>query len=295
MSRCQFIEDHCDAWSIKRLCHVLNVPRSSFYKWRTGRAGRAARAAADAALAETIGRIHQQWSGTWGSPRITAELREQHGMVINEKKVARVIRAFGIVGLWLRRRATTTIPDPQASMIPDLFGRDFTADAPNTKYMGDITYLPYGDGQFLYLATVIDCHSRRIAGWSIADHMRTDLVTDALKAAAALRGSLHGAIFHSDHGAQYASAQYADMCRSLGVTRSMGAVGTSADNAACESFHASLKRETLQHRHRWDTADQARTEVSNWLHRYNTHRRHSANGQLSPKTYEHAYTLALAA
>lgn len=216
-------------------------------------------------------------------------------MVINEKKVARVMRAFGIVGLRLRRRATTTIPDPQAWQIPDLFGRDFTAAAPNTKYMGDITYLPYGDGQFLYLASVIDCHSRRIAGWSIADHMRTDLIADALKAAAALRGSLHGAIFHSDHGAQYTSAQYADLCRTLGVTRSMGTVGTSADNAACESFHASLKRETLQHRRRWDTADHARAEVFSWLVRYNSRRRHSANGQLSPIAYEHSYTLALAA
>lgn len=295
VSRCQFIEDHGDAWSIQRLCHVLNVARSSFYKWRAGRAGRARRAAADAALAETITAIHAEWSGTWGSPRITAELREQHGMVINEKKVARVIRRFGIVGLRLRRRAITTIPDPEASTIPDLFGRDFTADAPNTKYMGDITYLPYGDGQFLYLATVIDCHSRRVAGWSIADHMRTDLVTDALQAAAALRGSLHGAIFHSDHGAQYTSAHYADLCRTLGVARSMGSVGTSADNAACESFHASLKRETLQHRRRWDTADQARTEVLDWLESYNTRRRHSANGQLSPTNYEHSYTLGLAA
>lgn len=274
---------------------MLNVARSSFYKWRAGRAGRASRAAADAALAETIRAIHDEWSGTWGSPRITVELREQHGMVINTKKVARVIRRFGIVGLRLRRRATTTIPDPQASTIPDLFGRDFSAETPNTKYMGDITYLPYGDGQFLYLATVIDCHSRRVAGWSIADHMRTELVEDALSDAAALRTSLDGAIFHSDHGAQYVSAQYAQLCRTLGVTRSMGTIGTSADNAACESFHASLKRETLQHRRRWDTADQARTEVTHWLQRYNTHRRHSANGQLSPTTYEHAYTLALAA
>lgn len=274
---------------------MLNVPRSSFYKWRLGRAGRVARAAADAALAETIRGIHQEWSGTWGSPRITAELREQHGMVINEKKVARVMRAFGIVGLRLRRRATTTIPDPEASKIPDLFNRDFTADAPNTKYMGDITYLPYGDGQFLYLASVIDCHSRRVAGWSIAEHMRTDLVEDALKGAAALRGSLDGVIFHSDHGAQYGSAQYAQLCQTLGVTRSMGAIGTSADNAACESFHASLKRETLQRRSRWDTADQARAEVADWLMRYNSRRRHSANGQLSPIAYEHSYTLALAA
>lgn len=295
MSRFQFIETHHRAHGVKRLCLVLEVARSSFYKWRAAREAHAARKLADEQLAELIRAVHAASGGTYGAPRITAELRQAHGMAINEKRVARVMREFEITGFRLRRRKSTTIPDPEASKIPDLLRRDFTADAPNRKYMGDITYLPVGDGQFLYLATVIDCHSRRVAGYSIAEHMRTDLVADALKAAAALRGSLTGAIFHSDHGAQYASADYAALCRQLGVTRSMGAVGTSADNAACESFHASLKRETLQHRRGWNDAATCRREVFAWLMRYNSHRRHSANGQLSPIAYEDLTTLALAA
>jgi transposase InsO family protein len=112
------------------------------------------------------------------------------------------MRKFGIAGLRLRKRQVTTVPEPSATPVPDLFRRDFTASAPNTKYVGDITYLPSGDGEFLYLATVIDCFSRRLVGWSVADHMRTSLVADALRAAAATRGSLAGAVFHSDHGAQ---------------------------------------------------------------------------------------------
>ena len=151
------------------------------------------------------------------------------------------MRRNEIVGLRLRRRVTTTVSEPSDTPVPDLFLRDFTAQEPNTKYVGDITYLPVGDGEFLYLATVVDCFSRRLAGWSIADHMRTELVADALKAAAATRGSLAGAVFHTDHGAQYTSREFAALCAELGVTQSMGAVGTSADNAAAESFNATLR------------------------------------------------------
>ncbi len=135
-------------------------------------------------------------------------------------------------------------------------------------------------------------------GWSIADHMRTDLVLDALRMAASTRGGLDGAVFHSDHGAQYGSRAFAALCDQLGVTRSMGAVGTSADNAACESFHASLKRETLQGRRDYGDATTCRGTVFAWLTRYNTRRRHSANGHLSPNEYErrhHAAKLTLAA
>ncbi|WP_432021357.1 transposase, partial [Streptomyces sp. 1222.5] len=138
----------------------------------------------------------------------------------------------------------------------------------------------------------------RVVGWSIADHMRTDLVTDALRMAARNRGGLDGSLFHSDHGAQYGSRAFADLCTQLGVTRSMGAVGTSADNAACESFHASLKRETLQGAHHYGDATTCRMTVFAWLTRYNTRRRHSANGYLSPNEYErrhHAAKLTLAA
>ncbi|ELS50585.1 putative transposase [Streptomyces viridochromogenes Tue57] len=143
--------------------------------------------------------MHAEWDGTYGRPRLTAELRDG-GERVNHKRVGRVMRKFGIAGLRLRQRVTTTLPEPSATPVPDLFRRDFTASMPNTKYVGDITYLSVSDGEFLYLATVIDCFSRRLVGWSIADHMRTELVTDALRAAARRRGSLAGAVFHSDHG-----------------------------------------------------------------------------------------------
>lgn len=296
MSRFQFVEDHREAFEVKRLCQVLGIQRSSYYKWRARAATRAERHEADAVLAARIQRVHAESDGTYGAPRVTAELRDG-GLAVNEKRVARVMRKFGIVGTHLRRKVRTTVPEPPAPPMPDLFGRDFSAPAPNLKYMGDITYLPVGDGEFLYLATVLDCFSRCVVGWSIADHMRTSLVADTLTMAAATRGILRGAVFHSDHGAQYGSRQFSYLCAELGVTQSMGAVGTSADNAACESFHASLKRELLKDARHWPGAQACRAAVFRWLNRYNTWRRHSANGQVSPVTYEQqqSATLALAA
>ena len=203
MSRFQFVDDHCDTVPVKWLCQILEVSRSGFYRWRTSAPSRAARARADEELAARIRAIHADSDGTYGAPRITAELRET-GIEVNHKRVERVMREHGIVGVHLRKPVRTTVPDPDAAMVPDLIRRDFTASAPNTRYVGDITYLPVGDGEFLYLATVLDLSSRRLAGWSIADHMRTELVADALRAAAACRGAagLDGSIFHSDNGAQ---------------------------------------------------------------------------------------------
>ncbi|MFE5098170.1 IS3 family transposase, partial [Streptomyces sp. NPDC056638] len=152
----------------------------------------------------------------------------------------------------------------------------------------DITYLPLSGGTFRYLATVIDLASRRLAGWAIADHMRAGLVIDALHAAERTRGNLTGAIFHSDHGAQYCSWAFADACREAGVTQSMSAVGSSADNALAESFNATCKRETLQGRRAWDTEHEAHLDLFRWLHRYNTVRRHSRLGHRSPIAYERA-------
>lgn len=288
-----FVEDYRDAYGVKRLCLVLGVNRSSYYKWRAGAEARAARERADQELAEHIRVVHAESGGAHGSPRVTAELRET-GTVVNEKKVARVMRKFAIAGIRLRRKVRTTVPEPAATPVADLFDRDFTAPEPGRKYMGDITYLPVGDGRFLSLATVLDCFSRRVVGYSIAEHMRTELVADALRMARDVRGSLKGALFHSDHRAQYTSKEFAALCKQLGVIQSMGAIGTSADNAACESFHASLKRETLQGEHRYDGARSARLTVFRWLTRYNTRRRHSANGQLSPVDYEHRYRQASA-
>ncbi len=291
MTRFQFVADHRDAFEVKRLCQTVEVSRSSFYAWEAAAPARAARAAADAELAERIRTVHAA-DRAYGAPRVTAELNDgaPPGERVNRKRVARVMAANDIAGIRLRRRVRTTIPEPADQVVPDLVERDFTADAPNRVYVGDITYLPCAGGQTLYLATVIDCFSRRLVGWSIADHMRTELVADALTAAAGERGSLTGAIFHSDHGAQYTSRAYADLCSRLGVTRSMGAVGSSADNALAESFNATLKRETLAGAPGWDNPAAARRAVFAWITRYNTRRRHSTCGQVSPLTYETSYT-----
>jgi transposase InsO family protein len=304
VTRFQFVADHSPRFGVKRLCRVLGIARSSFYHWKATAAARAARQAADAALAARIRAVHAAFDGTYGVPRITAELRDpdsRHGgEPVNHKRVARVMRRIGLAGLRLRRRTRTTIPDPNAAKAPDLIGRDFTAAAPNRRYVGDITYLPVGERGFLYLATVIDLHSRRLAGWAIADHMRTELVLDALNAAQRTRGSLHGAILHTDHGAQYTSKAFAAACAAAGVLQSMSAVGSSADNALAESFNATFKRETLQGRRAFTDEREARLTAFRWLNRYNTVRRHSRLGHRSPITYENSIrttstTLAAAA
>lgn len=177
MNRFQRVADLQRRCGVKRLCSILGVRRSSFYYWRRTAADRAVRQAADAKLADRIRAVHQESDGTYGAPRITAELRETRGEAVNHKRVARIMRASGIEGVRLRRRHRTTVPDPAAVKAPDLIGRDFSAEKTNTKYVGDITYLPIEGGKFCYLATVIDLASRRLAGWAIADHMRAGLVT----------------------------------------------------------------------------------------------------------------------
>jgi len=202
------------------------------------------------------------------------------------------MRRHRIRGPRLRRRVQTTIPDPAAVKTPDLIRRDFTAPAVNQRYVGAITYLPVGERGFLYLATVIDLHSRPLAGWATADHMRTSLVTDALTAAQRTRGSLNGAIFHSDHGAQYTSKDFAAACRIAGIRQSMSAVGSSADNALAESFNATFKRETLQGRRAFTDERDTRLTSFRWLHRYNTVRCHSRLGQQSPINYANSIRTA---
>ncbi|MGI5130658.1 IS3 family transposase [Pseudonocardia sp. CA-107938] len=294
VSRFQFVAEHSTTsrpgWSVKRLCALVEIERSSFYAWKAAAPTRAARAAADAALAARIRTVHDA-DTTCGRPRITAELNDgaPPQRRVNHKRVARVMREHGIHGYRRRRTVRTTIPEPADTTVPDLLSREFTAAVPNRVYVGDITYLPLADGHNLYLATVIDCFSRRLVGWAIADHMRTDLVADALHAAAATRGSLAGAIFHSDHGSVYTSRAYAQLCDQLGVTQSMGAVGSSADNALAESFNATVKREVLQDTRTWPDATTCRRELFRWLTRYNTRRRHSWCRYQTPNAYENAY------
>lgn len=294
MSRFQFVVDHQNAYGVKRLCQVLEVNRASFYAWLAAAPTRAQRMVADQALAARVRQVHEG-DRAYGAPRITAELNDgvPDGQRVNHKRVARVMRQVGVAGIRLRRRVRTTIPEPADQKVPDLLRRDFTAPAPNCRYVGDITYLPLADGTNLYLATVIDCHSRRLVGWAVADHMRTELIEDALKDAQRTRGSLAGAIFHSDHGSQYTSKDFAKLCTRLGVTQSMGAVGTSADNALAEAFNATLKRELLAGAATWPDAPTCRRAVFRWVTRYNTRRRHSYCGNLSPNTYENRYATTL--
>lgn len=298
MSRFQFVADNSATFEVKRLCELVEIERSSFYAWLKAAPARHQRARADAELAARIRTVHGE-DNTQGAPRITAELNDgaPAGGRVNHKRVARVMRLAGIRGYVKKRRVRTTIPEPSGQKYPDLLQRDFTAEAPNRRYVGDITYLPLADGTNLYLATVIDCYSRRLVGWAVADHMRTGLVEDALKAAAATRGSLTGAIFHSDHGSVYSSKAYANLCLRLGVTQSMGAVGSSADNALAESFNATMKREVLQDAACWPDETTCRRQVFKWLVRYNTRRRHTWCSYQSPTTYEarRAATLPTAA
>ena len=200
MSRFQFVADHRNAFEVKWLCAVMEIARSSFYAWCAAAENRAARVAADQALQSRIRAVHDE-DNAYGAPRITAELNDgaPEDERVNHKRVARVMRGAGIVGYRRKRRVKTTVPDPANQKVPDLLGRDFTAPSLNTTYVGDITYLPLATGGNLYLATVIDCYSRRVAGWAIAEHMRTELVEDALIAADALRGGLAGAVFHTDY------------------------------------------------------------------------------------------------
>ncbi|MFD4948650.1 IS3 family transposase, partial [Streptomyces sp. NPDC058409] len=183
MNRCQFVDDHQRRFGVKRLCDILGIARSSFYYWRRTTPDRAARQAADDRLAAHIRKVHEDSDGTYGAPRITAELRDEGGQAVNHKRVARIMRTIGLEGVRLSRRHRTTITGPAAVKAPDLICRDFTATDVNTKYVGDITYPSVGGGKFCYLATVIDLCSRRLAGWAIADHMRAELVIDALAAA----------------------------------------------------------------------------------------------------------------
>ena len=291
MNRFQFVKDHKDAWSVKRLCQVIEIGRSSFYAWLAAAPGRAARATADAVLAARIRVLQDPAQGgdrAYGAPRVTAELNEGAAPEarVNHKRVARVMREHKLAGIRLRKRVKTTIPDQSGRRFPDLLGRDFSVGEPGRRYVGDITYLPIADGSTLYFASCIDLGSRKLAGWAMADHMRTELVADALKATWRDRGCLAGAVFHSDHGSVYTSKSYTQLCEDLGVIQSMGAIGSSADNALAESFNATLKRELLNAAPAFPDAPTAYRAVFRWANRYNTRRRHSAIGNITPNAYE---------
>ena len=232
--------------------------RAAFYARRTGKLG--PRAVHDAELTSQITEAHAKSRGTYGAPRIHAALKRE-GALCGRRRVARLMRAAGLEGRHRRRRHLTTVPDPRAASRPDLLVRDFAPDPDglDTRWCGDITYVPTEEG-WLYLATVIDIASRRVIGWATADHLRTDLVADALTAACRQRCPARPVIFHSDRGCQYTSHQFATLATEFGVRLSVGRTGQCWDNALAESFFATIKRELLDTR-TWPSRAAARTAI----------------------------------
>jgi len=296
VNRFRFVDDHRDFYGVKRLCEVLKINRSSYYAWKSAAPARRRRLVADAVLGAQIKTTFNAENGCYGAKRVTATINSSDGnsaggvvvQRVNHKRTARLMRQMGLFGYTKKRRVKTTVSAKRVPMFPDLLKRRFTAAKPNTVYVGDITYLPIADGSNMYLATVIDCYSRQLTGFAIADHMRTELVEEALTMARKVRGDLNGAIFHSDRGSVYTSEQYRRLCEQFGVTQSMGAIGTSADNSLAESFNASLKREVLQDEPVFPSQLVCRRDVFRWCTRYNTKRLHSWCGYRSPNAFEAA-------
>jgi len=270
-------------FTVSRMARLLEVSRSGFYAWLTRvpspRALRAER------IEAKIAWFHGESDEVFGSPRILVDLRED-GEIISRKTVATAMRRLGLRGVCPKRWRTTTIVDYADAYPPDAANRTWDSGLLNHIWVGDITYLRTWQG-WLYLATVIDAHSRRVIGWAIDEHMRADLVEQALQMAITLRGELPAkVVFHADRGTQYASEQIATFAAANGITRSMGRTGVCWDNAMAESFFATLKTE-FYYRRVWPTKSRARREVGAWIEdRYNRRRRHSAIGQISPVTFE---------
>jgi len=270
--------------NVKRACELLEVSRSAYYQQKSGALSHRERL--DVLLTDKITQLHAISKGTYGAPRIHADLSDA-GMRHGRKRVARLMRAAGLAGKSPRRWRVTTIPDPNAGKRPDLIDRDFTTDpaAIDTRWCGDITYINTWQG-WLYLATVIDLASRRVVGWAVADHLKTDLVDAALTDAVARRRPQPGLVFHSDRGTQYVSAQHARLAHRHGIRLSVGRRGQCWDNAVAESFFATIKTELL-HRQPWPTRKAARQAIFEYVEGwYNTRRRHSTLGHLSPAAYE---------
>jgi putative transposase len=269
--------------SIKTMCRVLEVSRSGFHAW--ARRTPSARALEDERLTERIREIHLANRRVYGAPRIHAELALGDGIRVGRKRVERLMRQAGISGLVARKRGRTTIRVPGVRVCEDLVDRAFLAAAPNRLWVADITYLRTWEG-WLYLVAVQDVFSRRIVGWSMADHMRTELVTDALQMALAQRRPAPGLIWHSDQGSQFVSLAFGQQARAAGIAQSMGSRGDCFDNAVAESFFATLKKELI-HGRSWPSKAELRTEVFEYIEVFfNRRRRHSTLGFLSPAQFE---------
>jgi putative transposase len=264
------------------MCRVLGVSTSGYYAWQSRK--KSQRRCADETLAERIAQIHRESRGTYGAPRIHAELRAE-GERVGRKRVARLMRGANVIGVSRRRSFQTTRRDPSSRPAPDLVDRKFTASGPNQLWVADITYIPTLAG-FLYLAVVLDVWSRKIVGWSMSSRLVTQIVLDALAMALDQRRPAEGVIHHSDQGCQYTSIEFGKRCRQSGVRPSMGSVGDCYDNAMCESFFATLECELLDRRRFVDRAE-AELAVFDFIEGfYNTRRRHSALGYLAPLMFE---------
>ncbi len=289
MSRYRFIQGEKAAYPVALLCRVLGVARSGFYAW--ARREVSARATRDAELAAHIAAAHTLSRSTYGAPRIHAELRAA-GVRCARKRVARLMRAAGLIGCHRRRRTRTTIADPARVPAPNLVARDFAAPTPDRLWLGDITYVATREG-WLYLAILLDAHSRRVVGWAMADHLRTELALDALAMALRSRRPPPGLVHHTDRGGQYTAAAYQAILAAHGVVCSMSRAGECLDNAVAESFFATLKAELVDTRP-WPTRAAARTAIFEWIVVwYNRQRRHSALGYRAPVAYEEGRVLLL--
>jgi putative transposase len=271
-------------------CRVLRVSRSGFYEWR-GRPA-SARQVADAALTTTITEVHAASRATYGAPRVHAELRLGLGLACGRKRVARLMRSAGLTGVCHRRKHRRAGPAP--AVHEDLVQRRFVADTPDRLWVTDITEHATGEGK-VYCAAVLDVFSRTVVGWSIADHMRSELVVDALEMARWRRRPEAGAVVHSDRGSQYTSWIFGHRLRAAGLLGSMGRVASSVDNGLMESFWSTMQRELLD-RQRWATKADLGSAIFEWIEAfYNPRRRHSALGYLSPVQFEDLHAAALTA
>jgi len=268
--------------SVRVMCRLLKVSKSGFYAW--DRHVISARERSDIELTVRIRAIHQRSRETYGAPKIHAELADDHGIRVGRKRVARLMRSAGIRGATLRKFVVTTVSDLESRNPADLVERRFYAERPNRLWVADLTYIPTWSG-FLYLAVVIDVFSRKVVGWAMENHLRTELVLAAIDMAITMRRPA-AVIHHSDHGCQYTSYAFGKRCREAGVMPSMGTVGDAYDNAMAESFFATLEREVLSRR-RFKSQAEARMAIFDWLEGwYNPHRRHSSLGYRSPVNYE---------
>lgn len=275
------MSENQDSYPVATMCRLLDVSTSGYYAWLVR--GPSERDLQDEWLLAKIREIHARSDGTYGAPRIHEELKEE-GIHVGRKRIARLLRLAGLYGVSRRRRFRTTQKDPEARPHEDLVNRDFKADGPDRLWVSDITFVPTWAG-FLFLAVVLDAWSRKIVGWSMATHLRTELVLDALDMAIYQRKPA-GVICHSDQGSQYTSLAFGKRCREADVRPSTGSRGDAYDNAMCESFFATLECELIDRR-RFKTHAEARMAIFRFIEGwYNPHRRHSGIDYLSPVEYE---------